>query len=459
MKKISIILVGLILAVIALLPIVGNQFMQNYIQDGVSLLSAQGLKMKTVQTDSSYLKTKKHFEFIVKDAHSFVKYLQSHTHREFSPELNAALEGTLIGADVEYSNIPFAKSITADIYPLKVSKELEDELKTEDINFYNQFKAFLKNRGLLTHIEFNLINNKFKGYMKDIDEKYLLHNGSTVTMQLKGMEFKGKGDLAFPKSFHSEIKMINFDAYQDKVRARLKVEDFSTQEEFESWSDYATTVAFNDVVFFISGTPEDANISLKGLYASSNAVAKKAKIDLESKTNLKALHLESKEAIFDMKDLESEILVKDLDKASFNLLSEYLRQADNTNLASTQEKVKSLLSELFAKGFTIKIPNISIKSMVMNQKDDFGGLKMDANLHVKADENLSQKIKTSPLLFLQNIEFHSDIKLSKAIYRKVLNTLPVANAIASYAKEQKDGVGFEIDLKDANLSINGKALK
>jgi len=459
MKKNSLILVSLILVAIAILPIVGNKFMQNYIQDSMSVLSAQGLKMKTVQTDSGYLNTKKHFEFVLADSSAFVKYLQSHTNGKFSPQSNIALDGTLIGADVKYSNIPFAKSITVEIYPLKVSQELENELKTKDINFYNKFKTFLEAKGLLTHIEYNLINSKFKGYVKDIDEKYLLQNKSNVTMQLKGVKFTGEGDLTLPKSFDSKIKIINFDAYQDQVKVALRVGDFSSSERFSSLSDYDTTVAFGSVTFLINGTPKDANISLEDLYASSNAVAKKARVDLESKTTLKALHLESEDMMFDVKKLDSEVFVNGLDKASFNLLSEHIRQADKINLLGRQKKVKSLLTELFAKGFTIKIPNISIKSMVLNKKDDFGGLKLDSHLVVKADENLSQKMEVSPLLFLQNIELKSNAKLSKAIYEKILESSPMASSIASYAKEEKDEVEFKIDFTDSNLSINGKPVK
>jgi len=68
MKKTSIIIVAVILLIIALLPVVGNKFMQNYIQESMSQVNKHGLKLESMKTDSGYLNTKKHLEFVIEDS-------------------------------------------------------------------------------------------------------------------------------------------------------------------------------------------------------------------------------------------------------------------------------------------------------------------------------------------------------------------------------------------------------
>ena len=67
MKKIGIfILVAVLVA--AALPIIGNKLIENSLDDRLTTLSSYGLEVSKAETDSSYLSTKKHFEFLLKDS-------------------------------------------------------------------------------------------------------------------------------------------------------------------------------------------------------------------------------------------------------------------------------------------------------------------------------------------------------------------------------------------------------
>ena len=459
MKKISLVLVVLILVVIALLPIVGNKFMQKYTEQSLTLISAQGVKLESMQTNSTYLSTKKHFEFIIEDSSALVNFINAHTANQLPLTTQKALNGTLVGVDLTYSNLPFAKSVDVDVYPVKLSKVIEDELKTEDINFYNKFAAFLKNRGLLYHLEYNLINSRFKSYVKDIDQNYHLQNGSEVNIKLIGTRFKGEGELSSPASLSTTIKQIYFDANQTGVKALLSLKNFHATNKFVSFSDYDTTASFKEMHFLIDGTNDDVNILVKNLQTSSNAVPKGKRVNMNSKSKLGEMHLISVPLSLDVEQLQSDVHVQGVEKEALEKMSEILSKTDDINSVSYQPEFQKTVMELLSKGFSIKIPNISLGSLIVDKTENFGGVKIDLNLNIKEDENLSVKMKKSPLLFLSDIFLETNIKLSQKMYDKIVQNSPMAQTISSYAKKDKENVAFKIEFKDAKLSVNGKRVQ
>jgi len=166
MKKLPLILIVIILIAIAILPIIGNKFMQNRVQDEITLLSSHGLKVEKLDTKESYLNTKKHFEFILENSSDMIKLLNHYTKYQGHAYNDKLFNGFKIGVDVEYSNIPFTKTINFDIYPLAMSKLMEQNMKTEDVKFYEYMAKFLANKGILYHVYmasiYGLVGNEKK---------------------------------------------------------------------------------------------------------------------------------------------------------------------------------------------------------------------------------------------------------------------------------------------------------
>jgi len=459
MKKFSLVLVAIVLIVIGLLPIVGNKFMQKYTEDTLALLSSQGLKLESMQTNSGYLHTQKHFEFVVEDSTAFVKYIDTHSSSQLLSVKQKRLDGTLIGVDLKYSNLPFAKSIDSDIYLIALPKIIQDKLKTEDINSYNKFMTFLKEKGVLYHIEYNLINSKFKSYLKDINQNYHLQNGSEVDIKLRGITFKGKGELLSPKSLSINIQTIYFDINQTGVEALLSLKEFHARNKFTSFSDYNSFVSLSEMRFLISGINDDVNISMKNLETSSNAVPKSEKVNMNSKTKLEAMYLSSKVFNIDVSKLESNVDVEGVDKNILEKMSTMVNKADDINEIYQQQEFQKIVIALLEKGFRIKAKNISFRSLIVDKTENLGGLKIDLDLDVKKDANLSAKMQKSPLFFLSNIMLHTNIKLSSAMYEKLLQNPLMVQKLSSYAKKEKDNVLFKIEFKDDKLYVNGKVIE
>ena len=116
MKKTALIFISLVILVIFLLPLIGNRFMQKYIDENIQSLQSQGFVLKKSTKDAGYLNTKQHFEFVLKNTDAFENYVNTSTKTKFSASLYALLQDATIGADVTYSNILFSKAVTIEIY-------------------------------------------------------------------------------------------------------------------------------------------------------------------------------------------------------------------------------------------------------------------------------------------------------------------------------------------------------
>ncbi|WP_297440112.1 DUF945 family protein [Sulfurimonas sp.] len=459
MKKLPLILVLIILVAIAILPIIGNKFMQNKIQDEITLLSSHGLKLQKVETNESYLSTSKHFEFILEDSSEMMQLLNSYAQYQTSPYDNKLLNGFLIGLDVEYSNIPFAKTIDFDIYPLVMSKQMQTNMKAEDVKFYEQFSEFLQNKGLVYHVEYNLINNDFKGYIKDIQENYKLQNGSVLEMNLSAATFSGHGELINPESMKSKIKALHFKASEGNTSVVVALENFTASNTFRSYSEYKSELGANEFSFIIKGTDEDVSMIFHDFETKSSSSVKKDLVSVASKASLQSVDIASQKVTFSLKKLHNVVKISGLDKASFEEFVSLVASADNLNILGAQKHTQDLLTKLLSKGFIIDIKDFSLKNFVLNTHEDLKGFEIQAKMKIKEDTELAQKLQISPLLFLSNIELNSKVKLSKAMYKKLLLTSPMANSITSYAKEKNDEVVFDIEFENGAFSVNGKPIQ
>jgi len=459
MKKTSLIIVALLLAAIAVLPIVGNKFMQNYVEDTLGNIDAHGLKLLTLKTDASYLSTKKHFEFVIEDSSEFVAYMNAHAHTQLPTQTQSDLDGTVLGLDVSYSNIPFAKSIHFALYPLKLSKVVSDALKTEDINFYEQFSQFLKHKGLLYYGEYNLINSKFKSYVKDIDEHYALQNASDVNITLKGVSFKGEGDILAPQKLVTELKTLRFEAAQKETHAKLLVKDFEAMNHFVSWSDYTNAAAFEKIEFVIEGTQDDVNISAEALQSSSNAALKHQRVAMHSKTSLKRLLISSKQLNVAVTKFHENASITDIALKPFERLSALIEDTQNTNIMAQQQAMQEDTLALLGEGLKIRIDDISLENVTLNHTQKLGGLKINLDLNVKKDADLLKKMQQSPLLLLANMDMDSKVMLSETLYKLLLQNSPMAQQITAYAKKERNSVVFDIAFHKAKLQVNGKTLQ
>jgi hypothetical protein len=233
MKK-SIIVVAILVAIVSALPIVGNSFMKEMIDTRVNELESFGLKAQTQTTQSSYLSSSRHFEFVLEDSDAFVEYLNKYSNQQISPYVDAMLNGVVIGADIEYSNLSFAKAIEVEIYPLSLPTDMKDEMRKEDLAFATYLEKFLESKGVLYHISYNILNSKFKGYIQDIETSYDFNKELKVDFKLNGATFSGEGELIAPKEIKSKIKSFHVNIINKDKKLNINLAKLSSKSEFDS---------------------------------------------------------------------------------------------------------------------------------------------------------------------------------------------------------------------------------
>jgi len=457
MKK-SIIVVVILVAIVAALPIVGNSFMKEMIDTRVNELESFGLKAQTQTTQSSYLSSSRHFEFVLEDSDAFVEYLNKYSNQQISPYVDAMLNGVVIGADIEYSNLSFAKAIEVEIYPLSLPTDMKDEMRKEDLAFATYLEKFLESKGVLYHISYNILNSKFKGYIQDIETSYDFNKELKVDFKLNGATFSGEGELIAPKEIKSKIKSFHVNIINKDKKLNINLAKLSSKSEFDSKNSYETDMKLKSFEMLLRGTQNDANITMDDVELSASSDDTKEKSKLETQVSVKEFRVDSKELSLEMKKFAFELKIKDLDKEKYEVFRSIASRNDMANSLKYQKDVQNSLLQLIEKGLTINMKEFSVKEVIVNDIGNIKGFDVKTEIIIKEDATLGQKIAMSPLMAIGNLEVHLKMKIDKKMYSYIMQNPGMMMQLNSYAKEDANNVIFNIDFVDSKVTVNGQAL-
>ncbi len=459
MKKFIIFLVLAVLLAAAL-PIIGNKLVENSLDDRLTTLSSYGLEVSRAQTESSYLNTKKHFEFLLRDADKFVEYLNKYSDQQIPPYVNAAFEGVLIGADVEYSNIPLSKAVSVDIYPLALSKNMMSSIKEDDLNFHNYLEKFLHSKGVLYHINYNIVSEDFDGYIKDIKESYTLKDGTKLSLNLLNATYSGNGELIAPNQIISNIETINLKVDNAQTKLTFTLDGFSGSSSFESKSTYISGGDLKSLKLMVDATGENLLFEAIDIKVNFSSNTQGNKAELNAKSSLKTMSIKSDKVDVVMKDFAYDIAMNGLDKDSLEELRVIVSRVKVASSSNTlQKEIQDSVVKLLSHGLELDIAKFSLENITLNKSENLEGFDVKAKFKMKEDRDLATKISLSPLLVSQNVDMSINIKLSKAIYAKLTNGLPVTSMANSYAREDGNSVVFDMTFINGEFRVNGKALR
>ena len=447
MKK-SIIAVVIILIIIAVLPIAGNQFIKSNIDDKVAQLQSYGIEVKEDKSISSYLNTSRHFEFYLKDSTKFINYLNKYSENQIPPYVNAIINGLVIGADIKYSNLPFAKSHSIEMYPLELSPEIVNSLKKNNVDFYNYLDGFLQSKGILYHINYNLINEKFDGYIKDINMSYTLKNQAKLNLVFEKVTFKGKGELLAPSRLKSKAKKVTLSVVEANERVEMYLNGFSSSSNFESQNTYVSSADIKNMQLVMVGIKDDINMTVDNVRLNATSNDQGETTEVSSKTSVTFMSVASHLFSVEMKNFNMDVAINGIDKVLFEKL----------RTVKDPQQVEQTTMELFSKGLAFNIADFSVEKISTDKLGDLGGFAIKSDAKLKADPMLSQKVKQNPMSIISNIELKTKLLLSKKMFESAMKSNPVASRVRSYAKEQNDDYIFDVSFIDTKATINGQAL-
>lgn len=456
MKKTLIISIIIIFTVV-ILPVVGNIYLQSKIEFEVNKLAENGLESKNSDTQSGYLTTKKHFEFLVKDSDVFMTYLKQFSNQEAPVYVENIVDGMLVGVDLEYCNIPFLKSFGIEIYPLAVSEELAVNMQESDKEFLQYIEKFLQDKSLLYHINYNMLSEDFVGFLKDINENHPLKDGVSIALKVKDATFNGNGKLIAPQRFDSKIKEFQFSVEKEQESVSVKLENLTTSLLYKSKDNYLSRASFENFAILTTGTESDLVMDINGFLASSsfNATGESTKLNLKS--SLEKINFQSDTLTFMVQKVDAELALSKLDKNSLDKLEKVL-SSSSTQVVDEQKLQKSFV-ELLSKGLIFDSINFSIKNITHNKTENLKGLNIQSKLELKADSSFEQKMQISPMLLLSDIDLKANIKLSKEIYAKLTKKRDVSGVIAEYLKEDKENILLDISFMNGEMKLNNRVIQ
>lgn len=458
MKKIVIfIIVAVIVA--AALPIIGNKLIENSLDERLTTLNSYGLEVSKEETDSSYLSTKKHFEFLLKDSKKFIAYLNQYSDQQIPPYVNAMFDGVVVGADVEYCNFPLSKDLTVDIYPLTLSQKMMEDIKKEDMDFHDYLEKFLHSKGVLYHINYNIVSEDFDGYIKDIKESYTLKDGTKVSLDLLKATYSGNGELIAPNSMTSNVEKINLAVDNAKTKLTFVLDDFSSSSSFESQSTYITGGDLKNLKLIVNAVDENVSMNANDIKLNFSSNTQGDKAEVNGRSSLKDLSIKSDKIDLVMKDFIYDMAINELDKDSLEELRVVMSQTKASSTTAVQEEIQNAVVKLMSHGLELDIAQFSLNNVTLNQTEDLKGFSVKTKLKIKEDKDLAQKIKISPLLVANNIDMTINVKLSQQLYAKLNNGVPMTGMTNNYAKNDGNNVLFDITFINGEFRINGQALR
>lgn len=459
MKKTTLSISLLVIILIVLAPLIGNSFMQKLINENIKNLAANGIVLKSQKEQSSYLSTKKHFEFILKNSDAFVNYLRAYSKTKIPESVKTLFQRAIIGVDVEYSNIPFSKAIILEIYPRTFSKKLMQQMQVKSPDIYKHLKTFLDAKGILYHIEYNLLSEDFSGFIQNIDDAYTLQKNKKISMKLLDTHFRGNGNIIAPKSLKITVNTIKFNIQDAANNFTFNIDDLKSASTFTSYTHYSSKSKIHHINLSLQTPKENVNIDINNLHVNSFSKNKDKKITLSSKTSIEDFKFHSQKVNFDIENLNTHVSMQGLEAKSFETFIKLFATSNKVNNALLQVELRSSLTHLLSHGFKIEIPDISCSKFTLNKVRDLGSVKINADIQIKEDKDLIEKLKISPMLLLSNLSAKADIKLANAMYLKIIENSPMAPTIASYAKKDADSVYFHILFDDSRLMVNDKVIK
>lgn len=433
--------------------------MQNIINENVKVLEKNGLILQSQRDDENYFYSRKHFEFRVQNVDEFLKYLKSYTKTPVSSSFYNILRSGVIASDVEYSNIPFSKSITMEVYPLSLSKKLMNQMKQTDVQAFEHLKNFLQAKGILYHIDYNLLSKDFNGFIKDINDKYTFKDNQKIAMVLQNVRFNGEGELFSPSRFEISVDKVYLSMNKGSEKLFANIDNFKSSSNLQSLYERTSDTKIYTCNISIHSPKGNLDVSMKDMETSLSSTLQNGRVNMHFKNYIDTFKFDTPKMWFALNDLNSEVAIKNLHKEKLAEFSHLLTISKTIAKSQFQKEMQKSLLALLSHGLNVRVKDVSIGDITINKTEDLGSMKIFADLKMKEDKDLTNKFQASSKKLLDDLQMQAKIKLANALFLKLIEESPMAQVMVSYAKKDADAFYFDIVFRNAKLMINDKYIQ
>ncbi len=175
-----------------------------------------------------------------------------------------------------------------------------------------------------------------------------------------------------------------------------------------------------------------------------------------SKASFEKFFLDAQNESVDVKNFNFDLALKDIDKDSYEELNNLLRSGANFNSSSMNYKLQKLFQELFLRGFTLDVKDISVENVRVDGKKDLGSSLLKAN--IKLPKN-SSKSTSNPMAVADKVVVDMLLDISKPMFEVLTKTTPAVALSRGFAKDQGDSLVFDVKVKDGSVTVNDKKVR
>lgn len=459
MKKLFVI-VAVVAAIVLLLPLVGNKIAQEEIAKKIEVLTSYGVKVEKSEVDAGYFKTKNHYEFSVADTQKFLAYLNQFANSQIPPYVGAALEGTVVGVDLEYCNFPLSDTLGVDIYPLQMPHEMMDEIRENDLQLAKHIETLLQNKGVLYHLDYGVASNEFGGYIKDIREKTKLKKGAEVEFVLEGITYDGKGPLIAPSALRTETDAIVLHAHDDKTKIAFEIRNMSSEAAFESDTTYTSSLRAEQIVFDLNDTDgyeEYFAFDFKGITMDFGSDAKEAKAKASADIAVKDFYLHNDFTELQAQGFRYAININEMDKDGYENLISSVEKMQNAGGVFDERELEEAIVTLLEKGIVIELEDFSLQTLTI-EAQKFQGASLYAKASLKPNPQFGYNMKAAPMSVMDDLSAEATFKISKELFGYITKQAPISAMALGYTVEEGNEYVYRLKYENNNLTINGKSL-
>lgn len=463
----------LLLIVVALVPMGVKKYVNENIQERVSVFKQRGIDVK-MSNEKGYFSSIRDFELTITDEKKFAAYLSSlSSDMKF---ISSFIFGTAGGKDlfkglvfkgnIENSNINYFSDIKANIYLAKLPSKIMERISKDKTNpLYKALEKKLINFDML-------FSNKgvFKqSNLRNIDETFTPKDDrGSLIVKVLGQEVKNNSDDKKIK-IKDTLDKFFFDLFTGHNKIAGGFENlehtYDGQDKFLADASLSIkNILFKDdekVIFKInsiyntsSGKVEDDNYTVNGKFKLSDLlfqgkrayevlILKDLKIDLD----ILDIHYPSLKTFMNVYQENEMILMKYMNYEISRV--EYSRKA-----AEYQKQVVEKVFSLINKGLKIKV-DASLDDFFF-QTTKIKSLDIDLDAKLK-ENNINLSMKT-PMELLAFVEVDGKIVVDEKGFETISNTSGgmLGMFLANYIKKDGKNLIFDIKFKDGKLNINNK---
>jgi len=446
MKKLGLGIVGIIVIAVIYYFTVGSsqatEEMKRHVNTELNIIKQNGFAIQ----ERKVKEKEEHFVLAFDDPQKIVSFFKKKG-SEISLQDAQALTGMKIGVDLKYLNDTYS-ALSVDMYPLNLPSSVNNapDLKDADRALIRQINKMLTRKALLVHVDFNKLLSSFKGYIKDIHEKFKTETDTQI--DLEDATFEGEIQNDRISALTQSVKVLHV-VSGDKLEINLN--NLKGHSALTEKSLYDSKSAYTVALIHMSAKEKQNSFSLnmknmsgENVTSETNGLASSKMTvkldDIETKENTKVTKFTNTSFAFNIDNLDIKVL-------------EQLEKIDVNNAAERNRLMQALIS----KGVTLEIPEFGVKK-IFYQGKEFDGFSLSSTFQINKSADMAM-IQTNLFAALNAVNTKTRIVLSETLFTLIAQQ-PKAMMLAMVIQPQ-DVNGkkvYELELKNGKLTVNGKPM-